>query len=332
LGWFIQIAFGGDFFCGDCAPINLWTFPPGYLIPADADTTANIYEALLTASELDGGSPATDDPVPLFERWRDLGQEPMRVRHSWMPNPSGGYLTWLADRDSPQPRTPQDVDLLVNANVLFCLGRRQRLDAEGVTEAAALIQQAVSTGRQRDVSQISSYYPDSLVFHYVVSRAYYEGGVTSLASAVQTLADELEAEARVCADGSVVWDRGNPPLNTAFAVLTLLNAGRNGSLTDGGARYLRRSQNPKFGFWSEAPFFQGTSANEFTVLWSSSALTTAMALEALMRVQLLSASGKEDATELTVPRTAGTPLSGKVRNFLRSSPVRGRDVQRGISR
>jgi hypothetical protein len=50
LGWFLQVTVGGDDFHGDCAPINLWTFPPGYQIPTDADTSATIYVALMTAA------------------------------------------------------------------------------------------------------------------------------------------------------------------------------------------------------------------------------------------------------------------------------------------
>jgi hypothetical protein len=286
LGWLIQIFFGGDFFHGDCAPINIWMFPPGYLNPADADTTANSYDALLTAMEHDGGPIPAGDPVGLFERWRDLGQEPMRVELPWMPNPSGAYLTWIADRGPFEFRTPQDVDLVVNGNVLFCLGRFGRLDAAGAGEAAALIHQAVAEGIHRDVLQVSHYYPDTLVFHYTVSRAFHEGGVESLGPAVQILADELEAEAELQPSGSVRWNRGDPALNTAFAVLTLLNAGRFGSLTEGGAQYLRETQHPVYGHWPEAPFFLGRSARGLTILWGSSAVTTAMAAEALMRVQL----------------------------------------------
>jgi hypothetical protein len=286
LGWLLQRTVGGDVFHGNCAPINICTYPPGYLIPTDADTTANIDEALLTAARLDGGKATPQNPASHFENWRDLGQEPMRMRFAWMPNPTGAYLTWLADRGPLRPRTPQDVDLVVNGNVLFCLGRYESLDAADVTEAVALINQAVAEGQYQDISQVSSYYPDSLAFQYVISRAGHEGHVDGLIPAVQLLADELEAEAQSDAGGSVFWDRGNPSLNTAFAVLTLLNAGRPGPLTDGGAQFLRGAQDPKFGNWPEAPFFQGTSANGFTAVWTSSALTTAIALEALMRVQL----------------------------------------------
>jgi hypothetical protein len=149
-----------------------------------------------------------------------------------------------------------------------------------------LIDQAVAEGIHRDVAQISLYYPDTLVFHYTVSRAFHEGGVESLGPAVQLLADEVEAEAQILASGSVFWDRGDPALNTAFAVLTLLNAGRGGPLTEGGAEFLRETQDPVYGHWPEAPFFLGRSAKGLTILWSSSAVTTAMAAEALMRVQL----------------------------------------------
>jgi hypothetical protein len=287
LAWQAWLLLGFDFLWGDRAPVNIcFLIPPGR-VPADADDTAKILEARLLAAEIDGTLPLPAGLEQHFERWRDLGQDPMRVRHDWMNHPSGAFVTWLAAGAwLPRRGTPQDVDLVVNANVLTFLGRYGRLDAAGVDEAIALINRGTQERRHHRIEDVSQYYPDTLLYHYVVSRAYADGGVLDLAPAVEILADELEEEAIALPDGTVFWARGHPWLNTAFAVITLLNAGRDGPLVDGGAAYLRRAQDPVLGNWPPAPFFLGTTTRGAVAVWEGSAASTAVALEALMRAEL----------------------------------------------
>ncbi len=178
---------------------------------------------------------------------------------------------------------PNDIDLVVNANVLYALGRYSRLGTPGVADAVALINEAVALGLHRDhFEEISEYYPDNLVFQYAVSRAYHEGGVTGLAPAVEILADELEASVIVRLDGSAYWDRGAPQLNTAFALLTLQNAGRETPLLAGAAAFLVAEQRP-FGGYAPATFFIARTDHGQVFEFYSPSFTTAMALEALAR-------------------------------------------------
>ncbi len=273
----------GPILGGDRVPLNLIIFPNPLAIPTDADVTATTYAALLDDEALDGG-PGTDVPFhQFFVDWRDLGVVPRRLHQPWLPPASGAFLTWLAYRDPGAPLFPNDVDLVVKANVLFSLGRGGRLDAPGVVEAIGLIQEAISLGLHRDhFGVIAEYYPDNLVFQYVVSRAFHEGGVDALAPAVEILADELEASAIERGDGTVYWDRGAPHLNTAFALLTLLNAGRNTPLVARAARFLAAGQGADGGF-DEAAFFIGRADGGQVFEFSSASFTTAMALEALAR-------------------------------------------------
>ncbi len=287
LAWFTWLFLGFDFLWGDRAPVNVCFLIPAGRVPGDADDTAKILEARLTAAELDGAPPLPEGLEQHFERWRDLGMDPLRVRHEWMGHPTGAFVTWLAAGAWwPTRGTPQDVDLVVNANVLTFLGRYGRLDAVGVDEAIALINRGTQERRHHRLEDISQYYPDTLLYHYVVSRAYADGGVVDLLPSVDILADELEAEAIVNSDGTVLWSRGHSWLNTAFAVITLLNAGRDGPLVDGGVAYLQQTQDPVWGNWPAAPFFLGTTTRGAVAVWEGSAASTAMALEALMRAEL----------------------------------------------
>jgi hypothetical protein len=276
----------GPILGGKRVPLNLHVFPDLLAIPSDADVTATTYAALMDDRTLDGG-PGSGVPFQhFFVDWRDVGVVPRRLNPPWLPPASGAFLTWLTYRERISPRFPNDVDLVVNANVLFALGRYRRLGVPGVAQAVDLINQATALGLHRDhPTEITEYYPDNLMFQYAVSRAFHEGGVAALAPAVEVLADDLEASAIPGHDGTVFWDQGAPQLNTAFAILTLLNAGRNSSLVAQAAAYLISAQKAHGGF-DAATFFIARASGGQVFEFSSASFTTAMAMEALARYTL----------------------------------------------
>jgi len=282
---------GGPQLLGSRSPANLTFYPPPLAIPTDADDTAMVYSAYLDDVRMDGGA-MVDPPLDrYFTDWRDLGQVPRRVNPSWLPPASGAFLTWLAYNDPPGFQRPNDVDLVVNANVLFVLGRYGYAALAGVAESVALINAATLAGYHESRSdEVNLYYPPNYAFHYCISRAYAEGAIAALAPAVERLADELEASAQYADDGTVFWDRGDPHLNTALAALTLLNAGREGPVVDSAVAYLIDQQDPVYGHWSECVFFTGRTESGVEFVWRSSALATGMVLEALCRHRLASAS------------------------------------------
>lgn len=273
----------GPILGGERVPLNLRVFPSPLAIPSDADVTATTYAALLDDARLDGGRVSDVPFQQFFVDWRDVGDVPRRLNPPWMAPATGAFLTWLTYREPSAPPFPNDVDLVVNANVLFALGRYHRLDVPGVPEAIELICQATALGLHRDhLEEITEYYPDNFVFHYAVSRAFHEGGVALLAPAVEILADDLEASAIERRDGSVYWDRGAPHLNTAFAILTLLNAGRETPLVARAAAFLAAEQNVAGGY-DAPPFFFGRADGGQVFEFSSAAFTSAITLEALAR-------------------------------------------------
>jgi hypothetical protein len=273
----------GPILGGQRVPINLPIYPSTLAIPSDADVTATSYAALGDDAVFDGGAGSSVAFERFFVDWRDVGIVPRRLNPSWLPPASGAFLTWLTYRDQQLPRFPNDVDLVVNANVLFSLARHHHLDVPGVIEAVDLINFATGLGLHRNhMNEVSDYYPDNLAFHYVVSRAFHEGPVPALAPAVQILADDLETSVVLRPDGTAFWDRGDPQLNTAFAVLTLLNAGRDTPIVDRAIDYLISQQNALGGF-DPATFFVGRTTGGLVFDFSSPSFTTAMVLEALVR-------------------------------------------------
>jgi hypothetical protein len=276
----------GPILGGNRVPANLSVFPSTLAIPTDADVTATTYTALLDDEMLDGGVRPAVAVDRFFTDWRDVGLVPRRVNPPWLPPASGAYLTWLTYRDPPFPPFPNDVDLVVNGNVLYALARHGRLTAAGVGNAIDLIDLVTMNGIHRDrLEEITEYYPDNLAFQYVVSRAFREGPVPALAGSVTILADELEQSAQLRQDGAAYWDLGDPQLNTAFAVLTLLNAGRRTPLVEMATKYLVSAQNATGGY-DEATFFIGRTDGGQVFEFTSASFTTAMVLEALARYEL----------------------------------------------
>ncbi len=275
----------GPILNGMRTPINLDIFPDALAIPSDADVTATTFAALLDDELLDGGYGVHSAPEKLLSDLRDTGDVPLRFRPAWLPEESGVFLTWLT---YGSPWTPNDVDLVVNANVLFALARYRLLETPGVSEAIALINQVTEQGIHRThPEEIALYYPDNYCFHYAVARAYCEGPVPELRPAVEILADDLERSSLEDDDGAVYWDKGAPELNTAFAVLTLINAGRGTRLIAKGIEYLKPRQFVPPGSRAEGEFFFGRSDGGLEIRWVSQSFTAAMALEALCRFALV---------------------------------------------
>lgn len=273
---------------GNRVPANVRIYPHALGIPPDADVTATTYAALMADGLLDGGPGIMGDPSHFFSDWTDTGAVPLRRMPDWLPEDSGAFLTWLNYKDPPDLTIPNDVDLVVNANVLHALALLGESATPGFDAAVDLVNAVVAQGlHQSSYDEITDYYPDSYVFHYCVSRAYHDGPVPGLAPAVEMLADEIAQDAKKLPGSLAYWDRGDPALNTAFAVLTLMNAGRDTDLIDRGIHYLTAIQNPVSGGWDESVFFIANTDGGPEIHWVSEAVTTAFALEALCRYRCL---------------------------------------------
>lgn len=266
-------------------PFHGVLFPPGLpCLPGlcrlwpDSDDTALAHLCALDDADVDGGAPFPGGIASVLASWRDVGREKRRFP-DWLPSASGCFQTWI--EHPPDAAFPNEVDLGVNANVLCLLGRLDALDTPGAPEATAAILAAVRAGRHRDAEDVSLYYPENLMFHWLVIRAWANGRVGGLAEAALALADDVERRALLGPDGTARWGRRDTHLATAHAVLALTAAGRGGPLVDGGVLHLLRTQDPVRGGWPAATYTYGRSEGGHTVSWRSAAFPTSMAVHAL---------------------------------------------------
>jgi hypothetical protein len=262
----------------DWMPAEFWMWP-------DADDTAVIMAAWTIERRL---QPDKIEPPPdfgsVFRKHRDAGAVPGRFPQ-WFPPDSGAFRTWtVADGTAMTPELAE-VDPVVNANVLFALGSARRLETPGVADAIRFINAMTARGGHRHMAESSLYYPDTFMAHYAVTRAWREGGVSALQPSVARMVRHVEELARHRADGSITWDRGHPALDTALAVLTLVNGGGSGRLVRGGIRGLLQMP-PSVSRREKGPLFHGTTDSGILLTWHSRAASTALKLEALCRFLL----------------------------------------------
>ena len=271
---------------GKRAPRGVPFYPHAWRVPSDADSTACTYVALSRAA---AAAETRFTPYPFWNtlcEWTDRGQARLRWNPAWLPPQSGAFLTWLPEQETVG--NLNDVDLLVNANVLYAFGYFGRLDTRGVQEAVRLINQSVlNAPHPISTSEFSLYYPNNKALHYFIARAYGSGGVTALWPAVDVLLDDLEKTA-CWNEGLCNWVSESPVLATAFGCLALLASGYRGPMIQGAIGYLEHHQIPTSGGWLAEVFFEARFDNDGDRLaWKSSSLTTAVALQALCWARLM---------------------------------------------
>jgi hypothetical protein len=165
----------------------------------------------------------------------------------------GPYRTWLVPPDSDAVWT--DVDVAVNSNIAGFL----QLVAGPLPNLTALMERAIA-----DKKLTSSYYPSAYPVAYYVARAYR-------GPQAERLAEDLLKRAR-----QGFW---GTPLQTALAVSALVHLGR-AEACEPAVRYLQSSQQEN-GSWPAEAFCIDPAQGGQTFYSGSSALTTALVLEAL---------------------------------------------------
>jgi hypothetical protein len=171
--------------------------------------------------------------------------------------------------------------------VLCALGTFGHRGCTGFEDAVRAVNDALDYTMQAfgriDTSILSSYYPNNNALHYCVARAYRCGDVLDLSPSVKAITTDLTNTAHWAKGGTCHWGHGDRFLDTAFACATLLMLGYQGPEIDAGMTYLLSGQDPVTGAWPAEAFCIGKFPYGDRLTWQSSALTTAMAVEAICR-------------------------------------------------
>lgn len=181
--------------------------------------------------------------------------------------PGGPYYTWLNINENTDDPRARNVDALVNANILYCCG----LLNLSLPQTAYYLEQVIRA-EVYDSESLYTLSPHFLI--YALSRAYADGGVKILHSAMSTMQD-------------YVLSRLSPPhmetsvLNLACLAVGLLNMKVPSILVRPYLAPVLAAQQPDGG-WPACATYAGFSPN----FDGSSALTTAIAIEALNKYQL----------------------------------------------
>ncbi|MDB5011700.1 MAG: hypothetical protein JWR67_770 [Mucilaginibacter sp.] len=182
----------------------------------------------------------------------------LRIALPELKHPVKSFLFW---KNFPCARN--DVDAVVNANVLYYLGK-----SAATLPVINYLIQVIIEGREEECDK---WYKNPFTVYYFISRNYY-CGIGELEQIRQLIADRIMA--KLIYDGSF----GNSVLDSALAVCTLLNF--NLPVKKESIDFLLKEQSYN-GSWKRRIFYYGGPKK--TVGWGSEELTTAICLEALAR-------------------------------------------------
>lgn len=176
----------------------------------------------------------------------------------------GPYKTWLVPPDAPH--VWKDVDLVVNSNIGYFLSL-QGVKLKNITR---LVESSVE-----EENYVSPYYPSMYPVVYFVSR-YYKGKKKK--DAIHFLLSKQKG------------DNWGSPLNTALAILALLNFGCSADKLKEPFEYLLKKQKED-GSWATDVFYAGINPDQHKgdkrrYYAGCPALSTAFCVEAIYRANV----------------------------------------------
>lgn len=292
-------------------------YAPEYLmgltnIPSDADTTSTTYLSLAYAQQILENKSKNEFLIPdsvlkTFSNFRDLRRTPHYYNRFDGIKNSGAFLTWFYDDyDSKMPtgvfdkpdkgiRIPfayNDVDVVVNANVLRLLQTTHNENIAGYSQACDLLNKIILNQQQKSVG---IYYPNSYAVFYTISNVY-KAGADCLQKSKDTAIKTILENQKV--DGS--WDnhpgigRIDNVQSTALAINALINYDKNERIAShknairAAISFLiskAKKINSDEIYWEGEVFFSAIAQARNTVLWRSSAYTTALVTLSLANAQ-----------------------------------------------
>ncbi|HLZ00177.1 MAG TPA: hypothetical protein VKT33_14045 [Candidatus Angelobacter sp.] len=164
---------------------------------------------------------------------------------------------------------PNDLDLVVNANVLYYLGERP--------ETAPIIRRLIQIIEEQAEETCDKYYADRFNFYYFLSRNY-AAGIRAFEAVGDTILARIKSYAHP--DGVI----GSHILHTAQAACALMDWKDHSTVLDDAIQAILRATGPNGG-WQKFPFYYSGPSKKLA--WGSEELTTGFCLEALSRYRNL---------------------------------------------
>jgi hypothetical protein len=264
-----------DFLEAEAEPDGTWNFQGrgNWRLPADLDTTVCAAAALLTLGRREP---------------RSLYRFLMHVVRPTQAAPGGPYYTYIGVNQHPEisvfaPVT-RELDVLVNVNVVFLCGLLG-IAVPGATDFL------MSNLHNKDFAKNNRYCISSHFQAYTLTRAYADGNVQSLGSALPALREHM----RTALDEPVAE---LPAFEAACLATSLLNLGESAAVVRPYVNRLLASQERDGGWpiWAAGAGFprewdwnwlarwpDGPASIDRGWCWGSRTMTTALALESLAK-------------------------------------------------
>ena len=160
---------------------------------------------------------------------------------------------------------PNDLDLVVNANVLYYLGERP--------ETEKIIRCLIQIVEEQAEETCDRYYANRFSCYYFLSRNY-TAGIRALESAGGTIIERIKSHAQP--NGMI----GSHILHTALAACALMDWRDRSTVLHNAIQAILCARNASGG-WQRLPFYYSGQSKKLA--WGSEEITTGCCLEALSR-------------------------------------------------
>jgi len=176
------------------------------------------------------------------------------------------FKTWIRQKETDH----NDIEGVVNANALLYLGENKE-----TVDACNWIVNAVKSGKEDD---ILTYYPDSAVLFYTLSRAFFQKGLPCVEQAVPLLIVKISEKIPQ-------YIEQHDFLNAALLLNALLNLGYDVKALKNYADFFVEHQAER-GSWESSLFFMAVDLPKApSSYFFSESVTTALTAEFLYRIR-----------------------------------------------
>ncbi len=177
-------------------------------------------------------------------------------------NQEGLFKTWIRESEK------NDVDAVVNANVLLYLGENEKT----IPACNALVDAVI----ENKEDSMNYYYPDTAVFYYTLSRAYFEKKLRCVEKGIPYIIKKVEKRLDEMDEGSDIAAK-------VMLLNTLLNFNRFSNLMDVSAEVLLKTDFTGISL-AEKPFFVAVEPPDKPFFYYfSNEITIALSIEFLHR-------------------------------------------------